>query len=107
MFERTDYPTIQDGLVVRYEIRGNSWDGEINASRNGVSISGHWPIMSHDGQVDEIIDTLKKARAHHIEMRDWPTFGSLDRVALTEQQAADAAGVDRIAPMAERQGMFA
>ena len=40
-------PTIMDGLVVRWDLDG--WgDGQISASRNGVLISGGWPVMVTD-----------------------------------------------------------
>ena len=73
MFEREDTPTIMDGWVVRYSLRGG-WNGEINASRNGLSISGRWPVMKHPAQKDEIIATLHKAEAHylHLSGRDDP-----------------------------------
>lgn len=46
MFTRKDTPTIMDGLVVRYQLTTDAYDGEINASRNGVGILGRWPILS-------------------------------------------------------------
>lgn len=45
-WKRTDCPTIMSGLVVRYGIDSDVYDGEVNAGREGVSIYGRWPTMS-------------------------------------------------------------
>lgn len=40
-------PTIMDGLVVRFRLRNPPWQNEpeVSASRNGVMLSGAWPVM--------------------------------------------------------------
>lgn len=49
-FYRHDTPTIMDGMVVRYCIDG--WDGQITASRNGVSSQGTFPMLT---TIDDIL----------------------------------------------------
>ncbi|MFW6098066.1 MAG: hypothetical protein ACOC9Z_08310 [Chloroflexota bacterium] len=45
VFVRQDYPTIMSGWVVRYRVANDAYNGEINASRDGWSILGRWPVM--------------------------------------------------------------
>lgn len=49
-FYRHDTPTIMDGMVVRYCMDG--WDGQITASRNGVSSQGTFPMLT---TIDDIL----------------------------------------------------
>jgi hypothetical protein len=67
-FERKDYPTIMSGLVVRYHLKSDSHDGEITASRDGVSIHGCWPIMRDLASIDEVVTTLRKAQVHAMHL---------------------------------------
>lgn len=41
-------PTIMSGLVYRWKLDDDRWDAEISASRDGVLISGHWPLIVND-----------------------------------------------------------
>lgn len=68
MFTRKDTPTIMDGLVVRWQIGGDVYTGEINASRNGVSIRGTWPVMSAETAA-VVEEQLAYARIAHAEIR--------------------------------------
>lgn len=63
-FDRQDTPTVMDGLVVRYELVSDVYDGEISASRNGVGILGRWPIMTTE-QVVAFEETIARARVQH------------------------------------------
>ena len=74
MFKREDCPTIMDGWVVRYRLTSGMYSGEINASRNGVSIAGTWPIMNVPRNLTEIVTTLHKAalQARHLAGRGDP-----------------------------------
>lgn len=67
-FTRKDTPTIMDGLVVRWQIGGDVYTGEINASRNGVSIRGTWPVMSADSAA-VVEEQLRYAAIAHEEIR--------------------------------------
>lgn len=60
LFIRKDYPTIMSGWVTRYTINSSRYDGEINASRDGWSIQGNWPIMDSHAVV-EFGRTIRKA----------------------------------------------
>lgn len=75
-FYRTDYPTIHSGLVVRYQIDSERYDGEINASRDGVSICGRWPIMSV-GTAAEISAVIGVAYAQSLSIAEGR--GALER----------------------------
>lgn len=63
MFKRVDTPTIMNGLVVRYKITSEPYDGEINASRDGVGVAGRWPIMDIESCV-LFEETVARARVH-------------------------------------------
>lgn len=65
VLERKDYPTIQSGWVVRYRFPDEYYTGEVNASRDGVSICGSWPITSSKELLEHIARTLRKAYLHH------------------------------------------
>lgn len=67
-FIRNDTPTIMDGLVIRWKIGGDVYTGEINASRNGVSIRGTWPVMSAE-TIAVVEEQLTCARIAHEEIR--------------------------------------
>lgn len=56
------YATIMSGLVVRWRFPNSHSDAEINASRDGVSICGAWPIMGNE-TLERVIVTLDVARA--------------------------------------------
>lgn len=93
-FTRKDTPTIQDGLVVRYQLEPDSpGGGEISASRNGVCISGYFPTMSEE-MVQEFLDTLYKALVQHRSIRNTSTAlsertSSLVHVQQSEENALD------------------
>jgi hypothetical protein len=76
MFTRKDTPTIMDGLVVRWQLTSELYDGEINASRNGVSLFGRWPIMDTESVV-LFEETLARARvqAQHLSAERGMLFG--------------------------------
>jgi len=65
-FEREETPTVMDGTVIRWQAR-DMWANypEINASRNGVSISGCWPVMKNVEQVKAILD---EAYSEHLRL---------------------------------------
>lgn len=60
-FDRNVTPTIMDGEVVRWQGRV-SWltKPEISASRNGILISGAWPVFDEVG-LETIKNTLDLA----------------------------------------------
>jgi len=64
-FVREDYPTIMGGWVVRYKIRMRNYNGEVNASRGGVGITGHWPVVSSDTFVNCLRDVIDRAVWQH------------------------------------------
>lgn len=82
--EATYSPTIMDGAVVRFEtgydrgkrrgifdqVERTEWSAEINASRNGVSINGDWPIYKARESVDTLKEILDVAWDAHIAIRD-------------------------------------
>ena len=70
------YTTIMSGLVVRWKFKDSSYDSEINASRDGVSISGSWPIMKGNTCAN-IISVLEDARKVHFRLLD---NGPLDEI---------------------------
>lgn len=76
MFIRKDTPTVMDGLVVRWQLTSDVYTGEINASRNGVSLFGHWPIMTTEETV-MVEETLARARvqAQHLSQERGRLFG--------------------------------
>lgn len=90
MFTRKDTPTVMDGMVVRYQIQSEVYSGEINASRNGVSLSGHWPVFSADDSVI-VEEHIARARvqAQHLAQDRGRLFGPRIQ-ALTEAE------IDRI-----------
>ncbi len=59
------YPTIMDGLVLRFRFkeRPHANEPEINASRDGVSFCGAWPVMDRSliVEVRAVIDLASKA----------------------------------------------
>lgn len=59
IFEREETPTIMEGRVVRWKGKV-PWANypEISASRNGVLISGAWPVVT---DVESIISQLNEA----------------------------------------------
>ena len=63
MFIRKDFPTIMSGLVVRYRLTSEMYDGEINASRDGVGVTGCFPIMDVETCV-LFEETMARARIH-------------------------------------------
>jgi len=65
-FNRKRYPTIMSGIVIRYKIESNYLDGEINASRDGVSIQGSWPVFT---DVDQVTEILNKAHSDYERLR--------------------------------------
>lgn len=71
MFVRCDTPTVMDGLVVRYTLNPERWrnyNGQINASREGVGLSGIWPIMPPD-MVVVVEEQLIRARIVALDLR--------------------------------------
>lgn len=68
-FTRKDTPTIMSGLVVRYELISDRYDGEINASRDGVGVAGSWPIMDTEACVT-FEETLARARVQAQRLAD-------------------------------------
>lgn len=92
-FVRKDVPTIMDGLVVRYKLASEfSGDGEISASRNGVCISGYFPVMSEE-LVLELMAVLHKAliQHRHIERTDQALIESSVDVLRTHSTMIDTA----------------
>lgn len=71
MFEREETPTIMDGLAFRWSMNvGWSNRPEISASRNGVSLSGCWPILHSVERVDAIKRQLGEAFVEHLAMKN-------------------------------------
>lgn len=68
-FERTDCPTVMSGLVVRYKLRteGNL-DGEITASREGVTVQGTWPEMAAIEDIRRFERMLRLAHLHYLNL---------------------------------------
>lgn len=89
-FVRRDTPTVMDGLVVRYQINPALWriySGQINASREGVGLSGTWPIM--DAELCVVVEEqLARARVVAADLRrqyDLIGLGSGRVVAPSEE----------------------
>lgn len=57
---RKDFPTIMDGLVVRYQF-GNHY--EISASRNGVIVD--LPLIGTEDEWSIVLHYLNRARLQH------------------------------------------
>ena len=66
-FRRDDTPTVMDGIVVRYKLSGVT--GQISASRNGVCVSGYFPVMP-DGAVASFLETFHEALVQYRSIRD-------------------------------------
>lgn len=64
---RRQTATIMDGLVIRYEFAAN-WTNtpEVNASRNGVSLGGSWPIIK---DLSRLLAVLELARMDYEMLR--------------------------------------
>lgn len=60
-FYRKDTPTIMSGLVVRYRVFSDHYNGEISASRDGVLIQGAFPSVMAKESIDEICAVLQRA----------------------------------------------
>lgn len=70
LFDREETPTIMDGLVIRWTMKvGWASKPEISASRNGVGLSGHWPILHSVGQIDAVERQLGEAFVEHLAMK--------------------------------------
>lgn len=80
-FEPHYTPTIMDGPVVRWGSGYNrgarhnlfgdartDWSAEISASRNGVCIGGHWPIITRREDLDDLIAQLNRAFDAHVQI---------------------------------------
>ncbi len=67
-WERVETPTIMDGLVVRWYGKV-SWENkpEISASRNGVLISGAFPVLTDVSSVKAMLDT---AHAEYLKLKE-------------------------------------
>lgn len=77
-------PTVMDGPVVRFGFGYNEgtrkdlftgeeridWSAEINASRNGVSMNGRFPVWSNAADVHAVRDMLAAAYSAHEAIRD-------------------------------------
>lgn len=74
-------PTIMDGPVVRFGVgrrlgrhkpiigdERDEWSAEINASRNGVSLSGDWPIYTVKSDLDHIKQVIEWAWVAHADI---------------------------------------
>lgn len=86
MFIRQDYPTIMDGLVIRYRLRSPAFDGEISASRNGICISGSWPTMDATA-APLIVEVLLRADLQAKHLRN--VAGAQRRVQPLDEQAIE------------------
>lgn len=85
-FVRKDYPTIMSGLVIRYKLDSDQWDAEINASRDGVSLRGIWPVVPPE-QAVVIEETLARARIHALELaRQYGIMHPIRVCPLTEEE---------------------
>lgn len=69
MFTRKETPTIMSGRVIRWQLNADPFDGEISASRDGVLICGHWPVLSDPEALVEIKAILDEAQREHELMR--------------------------------------
>lgn len=76
MFTRKDTPTVMDGMVVRWQLESDVYSGQINASRNGVSMCGRWPILTTEECV-MVEEMLARARvqAQHLSQERGRLFG--------------------------------
>ncbi len=61
-FEREECPTVMDGLVIRFTLdAGWSNHPEISTSRNGVCISGAWPTLDSQQEIESVKAQLDSA----------------------------------------------
>ena len=68
-FEREETPTVMDGIVIRWRaIVGWHDIPEISASRNGVLISGSWPVLEGKG-IEAVKAQLDEAHAKYQELK--------------------------------------
>lgn len=74
-FAREETPTIMSGRVVRWLMVPAPWHNcpEVSASRDGVLISGAWPIMTDDA-LNDLREVLSLAQKEYLSMRRdrWP-----------------------------------
>lgn len=91
VFYRKDTPTIMSGLVIRYKLR-EPYTGEISASREGVLVSGSWPVMG-TAMIVGFMDMLMRADIQFQSMatRGIPAFEheidqAIERVKGSEEQ---------------------
>ena len=70
-FTKEETPTIMDGKVIRWKLENVNWPNkpEISASRNGVLISGAWPVVSSREPIDQIISQLNEAYSVHVKLK--------------------------------------
>lgn len=59
-FYRISHQTVMDGLVVTYKEIGPSGGLKISASRAGVKIDGHSPIVKSVQEIHEVLDRAKE-----------------------------------------------
>ena len=73
MFDREETPTIMDGTVIRWTMKVE-WRSkpEISASRNGVGLSGHWPILCDASQIEAVKAQLDEAWDAHVGLHGTP-----------------------------------
>lgn len=67
-------PTIMDGPVVRYRLDSDVYDAEVSASRNGVTISGRWPVMPYGSRTAAVISILGLAERQADALRRGQTY---------------------------------
>lgn len=61
-------PTIMDGLVFRWQLKSEFWQthsspGEVSVSRNGVLVSGVWPVFQSETELEAFSFVLATAWA--------------------------------------------
>jgi hypothetical protein len=61
-WKRKDMPTIMSGIVVRYQLDDGYYSGEVSVSREGVAISGVWPTMCLEADLEEMKAVMELAR---------------------------------------------
>jgi len=76
IFTRDERPTPMDGMVVCYKLQSGQYDGQISASRNGVMVSGNFPLLTR-ANCRAFAEQLERAVVHHRHLADSSTEDNL------------------------------
>jgi hypothetical protein len=86
------YATIMSGLVVRWRFSNSRGDAEINASLDGVSICGCWPIMQPEA-LAEVVTTLGAAVSAHARIKTGDDLPDIPSAHLFEKAQPTTPGL--------------